>query len=170
MELTPASSHSPPQWWGWAPPREFAKQRWGVIPRRVVAWLCCVRALNARTRAGAGAVVRESRARRSPARGRRGPSSEVEPARGGVSPRARRTSFEGGLSSRARRTSFEGGVSPRARRTCSRGYLAGPLWWAAGVTAAWAALRVCALRFAFLRVLSRIPPGFLGDPQGCLRQ
>jgi hypothetical protein len=49
-ELTLASLHSPPQWWGWAPPRELAKQCRGVILRRVVAWLCCVRALNARTR------------------------------------------------------------------------------------------------------------------------
>jgi hypothetical protein len=50
MELTPASSHNPPQWWGWAPPRELAEQRRGVIPRRVVAQLCRVRALNSRTR------------------------------------------------------------------------------------------------------------------------
>jgi hypothetical protein len=40
----------PPQWRGWASPRELAKQRQGVIPRRVMAQLCCVRALNARTR------------------------------------------------------------------------------------------------------------------------
>jgi hypothetical protein len=38
-----------PQWQGWAPPRELAEQRRGVIPRRVVAQLCRVRALNART-------------------------------------------------------------------------------------------------------------------------
>jgi hypothetical protein len=68
-ELTPASSHSPPQWWGWASPRELAKQRRGVIPRRVVAWLCCVRALNARTRAGEGTFVRDPQARRSPPEG-----------------------------------------------------------------------------------------------------
>jgi hypothetical protein len=43
-------SHSSPQWWGWVPPRELAEQRRGVIPRRVMAWLCYVRALNARTR------------------------------------------------------------------------------------------------------------------------
>jgi hypothetical protein len=30
-------------------PRELAEQRRGVIPRRVMARLCCVRALNART-------------------------------------------------------------------------------------------------------------------------
>jgi hypothetical protein len=40
----------PPQWQGWAPPRELAEQRRGVIPRRVMARLCCVRALNAHTR------------------------------------------------------------------------------------------------------------------------
>jgi hypothetical protein len=39
-----------PQWRGWASPRELAEQRRGVIPRRVMAQLCCVRALNARTR------------------------------------------------------------------------------------------------------------------------
>jgi hypothetical protein len=59
-------------------------------------------------RAGAGALVREPRARRKPARGRRGPSSEVEPARGGVSPRARRNLLEGGVSPRARRNPLEG--------------------------------------------------------------
>jgi hypothetical protein len=58
-------------------------------------------------RAGAGALVREPRARRSrsrgrepssekePARGRRGPSSEAEPARVGVNPRARRNLLGG---------------------------------------------------------------------------
>jgi hypothetical protein len=39
-----------PQWRGWASPRELAEQRRGVIPRRVMARLCCVRALNACTR------------------------------------------------------------------------------------------------------------------------
>jgi hypothetical protein len=39
-----------PQWRGWASPREWAEQRRGVIPRRVMAGLCCVRALNAHTR------------------------------------------------------------------------------------------------------------------------
>jgi hypothetical protein len=39
-----------PQWRGWASPRELAEQRRGVIPRRVMVRLCCVRALNARTR------------------------------------------------------------------------------------------------------------------------
>jgi hypothetical protein len=33
---------------GMGPPRELAEQRRGVIPRRVMARLCCVRALNAR--------------------------------------------------------------------------------------------------------------------------
>jgi hypothetical protein len=39
-----------PQCRGWASPRELAEQRRGVIPRRVTARLCCVRAINARTR------------------------------------------------------------------------------------------------------------------------
>jgi hypothetical protein len=34
---------------GMGSPRELAEQRRGVIPRRVMAWLCRVRALNART-------------------------------------------------------------------------------------------------------------------------
>jgi hypothetical protein len=42
--------HSSLQWRGWVSPRELAEQRRGVIPRRVMAQLCCVRALNARTR------------------------------------------------------------------------------------------------------------------------
>jgi hypothetical protein len=40
-----------PQWRGWASPRELAEQHRGVIPRRVMAQPCRVRALNARTRA-----------------------------------------------------------------------------------------------------------------------
>jgi hypothetical protein len=35
---------------GMGPPRELAVQRQGMIPRRVMERLCCVRALNARTR------------------------------------------------------------------------------------------------------------------------
>jgi hypothetical protein len=50
MELTLAMLHSSLQWWGWVSPRELAEQRRDVIPRRVMARLCCVRALNAQTR------------------------------------------------------------------------------------------------------------------------
>jgi hypothetical protein len=39
-----------PQWRGWASPWELAEQHRGVIPRCVMARLCCVRALNARIR------------------------------------------------------------------------------------------------------------------------
>jgi hypothetical protein len=39
-----------PQWRGLTSPRELEEQRRGVIPRRVMARLCRVRALNARTR------------------------------------------------------------------------------------------------------------------------
>jgi hypothetical protein len=42
--------HSSLQWRGWVPPRELVEQRRGMIPRRVMARLYCVRALNARTR------------------------------------------------------------------------------------------------------------------------
>jgi hypothetical protein len=69
--------HSPPQWRGWVSPRELAEQRWGVIPRRVMARLCCVRALNSCTR-----VREQVRVRGSLERGGGEPSSEVEPARG----------------------------------------------------------------------------------------
>jgi hypothetical protein len=48
--LTQAIPHSSLQWRGWASPRELAEQRRGVIPGRVMARLCCIRALNARTR------------------------------------------------------------------------------------------------------------------------
>jgi hypothetical protein len=50
MELTLAMSHSPLEWRAWVPPWELAEQRRGVIPRRMLALLCRVRALNARTR------------------------------------------------------------------------------------------------------------------------
>jgi hypothetical protein len=42
--------HSSLQWRGRVSPRELAEQPRGVIPRRVMARLCRVRALNARTR------------------------------------------------------------------------------------------------------------------------
>jgi hypothetical protein len=65
-----------------ASPRELAKQRRGVIPRRVrvVVRPCCVRALNARTR------VREQV--RVGAREMRAwvPSGGADPARGGALP------------------------------------------------------------------------------------
>jgi hypothetical protein len=48
-ELTLAMLHSSLQWRGWVSPRELAEQRRGVIPRRVMARICRVRALNART-------------------------------------------------------------------------------------------------------------------------
>jgi hypothetical protein len=41
--------HSSLQWRGWVSPRELAEQRRDVIPWRVMALLCCVRALNAHT-------------------------------------------------------------------------------------------------------------------------
>jgi hypothetical protein len=121
---------------GMGSPRELVEQCRGVIPRRVVARPCCVRVLNARTR------VREQ-ARRSP--------------------RARRTPLEGGVSPRARRTPLERGVNPRARRTSLEGALCCATLVGRGAVVVWIVLRVCVrlevgLRFAFLQVLSRIPP------------
>jgi hypothetical protein len=40
----------PPTVAGMGSPRELAEQCWGVIPRHMMARLCRVRALNARTR------------------------------------------------------------------------------------------------------------------------
>jgi hypothetical protein len=65
-------------------------------------------------RAGAGALVREPRARQSP--------------------------LEEGVSPRARRNPLEGVPEPSSEAEPARGgRLVGPLWWAAGATAAWAA-------------------------------
>jgi hypothetical protein len=66
-ELTLAMLHSPPRWRGWVAPRELAEQRRGVIPGRVMTRLCCVRALNARTRVREQVV--SPRARRNPLEG-----------------------------------------------------------------------------------------------------
>jgi hypothetical protein len=87
--------------------RELAKQRRGMIPRRVrvVARPCCVRALNARTR------VREQV--RVTAREMRGGC-----VRG--SPRVERTPPEGVLSPRARQTLLEGRVEPSSEADPAR--------------------------------------------------
>jgi hypothetical protein len=79
--LTPATSHSPPQWWGWVSPRELVRQGRGVMPRRMMA--PPRRAIKCPyPRAGTGVRVREPRARRSP-------------LEGAVNPRVRRNPLEG---------------------------------------------------------------------------
>jgi hypothetical protein len=90
--------HSSLQWRGWVSPRGLAEQRRGVIPRRVMARLCCVRALNARTR------VREQ-----------------------VRPRARRSPLEGVLALERGGTRSRGVLALERGRTRSRGALIGPL-------------------------------------------
>jgi hypothetical protein len=90
-ELTPTSSHSSPQWRGWAPPRELAEQRRGVIPRRVVVRLCGVRALNACTRVQEQVRSWENLERGGP-RSRRAGTLE----RGGPRSRAARALERGG--------------------------------------------------------------------------
>jgi hypothetical protein len=127
--------------------------------------------------------VREPRARRSPLEGGRDPRARWNPLEGGGDPRARRNPFEGaralergGTRSRGREISSEadltrGGVSPQRGEPCSRGRLIGPLWWAAGATAAWAVpcvlrLEVCFV--CFLQVLSRVPPVFPGTLRAVL--
>jgi hypothetical protein len=105
MGLTPATSHSPPQWRGWVPPRELAQQGRGMIPGRMMALPCRVRALNARTRVRERACVRGSLERgggepsseAKPARGGREPSSEAEPARGRSEPSSEAELARGGL-------------------------------------------------------------------------
>jgi hypothetical protein len=162
-----------------ASPRELAKQRRGVIPRRVrvVAQPCGVRALNARTcvreqvRAGAWerrAWVPSSGA--GPARGGAQPSSEADLARGaGLSPRARRTPPEGARKPRARRTPPEGASIPRARRTLLEGdplrCTGGPR----GPPESWLC-RVCVLgvlvdlRFTFVAGFKRVSPWLFRGP------
>jgi hypothetical protein len=76
--------HSSLQWWGWVSPRELAEQRRGMVPRRVMAQPCRVKALNARTRA------------REQVRLRGNPRARRNPLEGGVNPRARRNPLEGG--------------------------------------------------------------------------
>jgi hypothetical protein len=100
-KLTLALPHSAEQQRGWPHPRKLAKQRQGVIPKRVrvVARPCGVRALNACTRVReqvrAGAWERRAWVPSSgadPARGGARPSSEADLVRGvRLSPRARRT-------------------------------------------------------------------------------
>jgi hypothetical protein len=106
-------SHSSLHWRGWVSPRELAEQRRGVIPRRVMAWLCCVRALNALTRA------------------REQVRSRGSFERGGARSRGALALERGGPRSREALALERGG-------TCWRGPLIGPLRWVAGATAAWA--------------------------------
>jgi hypothetical protein len=108
----------------------------------------------------------------------REPQARRAPLEGGGDPRVRRTSLEGGGDPRARRTSLESDVSPRARRTS----LEGAFCWAASVGRGGHRGVDCVVRifrvrpevgfafYVFLEVLSRVPPGFLGDPHGCPRQ
>jgi hypothetical protein len=96
----------------------------------------------------------ETSSEADPARGRRGPSSEADPARGQREPSSEADLIRGGLSLRARRTSLEGALC-RAALVGRGGHH--------GVG------RVVCIFCVFLQVLSRIPPGFLGDPHDCPR-
>jgi hypothetical protein len=163
-------------------PRELAKQRRGVIPRRVrvVARPCCVRALNARTRVREQVRAR-TRKRRAwvpssgadLARGGARPSSEADLVReAGLGPRARRTPLEGVQGSRARRTSGEGASTPRARRTSPEGRQLCCLGGPRGPPGLWLccvrALGVQVdLRFAFFSGFKRVSPRSFRGPLGC---
>jgi hypothetical protein len=122
-------------------PRELAEQRRGVIPRRMMAQLCCVRALMPVPACGGGCA-------------REGASSEAE-----TNPPARRSPLEWGVDPQARRSLLEGALD-RATPVGRGGHR--------GVGRD---LRVRfkweVFRFGSLQVLSRIPLVVLGDPQGC---
>jgi hypothetical protein len=110
-----------------------------VIPKRVMARLCCVRALNARTR-----VREQVRSRGSLERGgaRSREALALEP--GGTRSREVLALEPGGTRSREVLALERGGTRSREvlalerGGTCSRGPLIGPLRWVAGATAAWA--------------------------------
>jgi hypothetical protein len=56
-----AMSHSPPQWWGWVPPRELAQQDRGASPRRMMAPPHRCQSIKCPyPRAGAGVRVRSA--------------------------------------------------------------------------------------------------------------
>jgi hypothetical protein len=99
-------------------------------------------------RAGAGALVRE--------------------------PRARRNLLEGGASPRARRNPLEGGVSPRARRNLLNGAFDGatPVGHgghrSVGRALCVRLIKRCVL-FLFFAGFKQDSLGFLGDRQGCPR-
>jgi hypothetical protein len=132
-------SHSSLQWWGWVPPRELAEQRRGMIPRRVMAQLYCVRALNACTR-----VWEQVRSRGSLERGEARSRVALALDRGGTRSRGALALERGGTRSRGVLAPERGGTRSREvlalerGGTRSRGPLIGPLQWAAGATAAWA--------------------------------
>jgi hypothetical protein len=124
-------------------PRELAKQRRGMIPRRVrvVAWPCRVRALNARTRVREQVRVsaRETRSWE--------PRAERTPPEGVLSPRARQTSFEGRVEPSSEADPARGGVKassgadpargsvyPSSEANLARGMSAALYWRAAGAT------------------------------------
>jgi hypothetical protein len=97
-----------------------------MIPRRVMARLCCVRALNARTR-----VREQVRSRGSLERGGARSREALALERGGTRSREALALERGGTRSREVLALERGG-------TCSRGPLIGILQWVAGATAAWA--------------------------------
>jgi hypothetical protein len=144
-EAAPASSHSPPQWWGWAPPRELAEQRRGVIPRRAVARSCCVRALNARTHVREQVRAGRTSSEADPARGGREPSSEVDPTRGGREPSSETNPTRGG----ALLCRFGGPRGPLRCGSCCECFALG--------------LRL-ALRFAFFAGFKLDSPRFFRGP------
>jgi hypothetical protein len=112
-------------------------------------------------RAGAGALVREPRARRNL-------------LEGGAGPRARRNLLEGGAGPRARRNLLEGGAGPRARRNLLKGAFDGatPVGHgghrSVGRALCVRLIKRCVL-FLFFAGFKQDSLGFLGDRQGCPR-
>jgi hypothetical protein len=119
-----------------ASPRELAKQRRGVIPRRVrvVARPCGVRALNAHTRvreqARVGALEQSGpRPRGCSALERGGPRS-----RGGAEPSSEADPTRGGVGASSEADSARGSVYPSSEADFTRGASVMMSWRAAGAT------------------------------------
>jgi hypothetical protein len=143
----------------------LAEHRRSVIPRRVVAQLCRVRALNARTR-----VREQVRSCRNLERG--GPRSREARTleRGGPRSRAARALERGGPHSRGFEPSSEADLARGGALLGRFGGPRGPPRRGSRCVYVLCSARgwVCVLHF--LQVLSKIPHSFLGDPRGCPRQ
>jgi hypothetical protein len=129
--LTPAMSHSLPQWRGWVPPRELVQQDRGVSPKRMMGPPRRCQSIKCPYPRGRTGVRVQSTLERGGARSREACTLE----RGGARSREVCTVERGRARSREVCTLERGGA-------CSRGLLSGPPWWAAGATAAWALPRV----------------------------
>jgi hypothetical protein len=126
------------------------EQRSGMIPRRVMARLYCVRALGSLERGRVRSRVAWTLERGGVRSREREPSSEADFARGGHEPSSEADLARGG----ALLGCSSGPRGPSRRGLCCVHTFRGVFVFC-----------------AFLHVLSRTPPPrFFGDPQGCPRQ